>query len=474
MAGPIVTLSAVSPFYVESSLRFQYDGLFDDFLRNNAPKFEGFAASRNRILISGKGYEVSLFVSHVEYVRLLEDAVKLLLAKIGVSQESFVHACNMCVAADDAPVIHLMRRLTEYQDFDSYAEMMEGVYNRQVASRESTVVSAPLSAAHTPNKATAMSKAVRVLWDLENVAVAKKAGFATITALTSFLKSRGLFGSGIDCRITAFFTMGKVSKGVIVDLDRAAVELVWVATKREDADRKLGTRIAQEMAVLPSESTTVVVISSDQDFRTYLQQLTRAGFKAICMHDAPEGNWRRALEMHATESFVWKDVMTEFMTLGSSPPSPTASVDGDSPKKKASLGAGAAGAAAETEPVPPGYAKVLVMTTKKSKFSTMLLPVEVLAGHMTGTIWAWHGAFGFAAASVALLPAQVPTKGHPLVASVHLGEEDESQEIKVRVYVHHSILSAEQPILSKGQQVRMDVELGERGCFARTLQVVAT
>lgn len=40
-----------------------------------------------------------------------------------------------------------------------------------------------------------------------------------------------------------------MSKQTINELDKAAVELVWVSSKREDADRKLGMRISQEMQV---------------------------------------------------------------------------------------------------------------------------------------------------------------------------------------------------------------------------------
>lgn len=46
--------------------------------------------------------------------------------------------------------------------------------------------------------------------------------------LYRFLKQHGLYGSGIDCRITAFFSPlnGKISEKVLNDLDKAAVELV--------------------------------------------------------------------------------------------------------------------------------------------------------------------------------------------------------------------------------------------------------
>ena len=78
----------------------------------------------------------------------------------------------------------------------------------------------------------------------------------------------GLCGSGIDSRITVFFNPGNrsIAKAVIEDLDKAAVEMVsilylikyiylktclkvWVSAKREDADRKLGIRINNEMKV---------------------------------------------------------------------------------------------------------------------------------------------------------------------------------------------------------------------------------
>jgi hypothetical protein len=46
----------------------------------------------------------------------------------------------------------------------------------------------------------------------------------------SFLQAKGLFGSGIDCRVTAFFNpahkSNTISKKVVNELDKAAVEIV--------------------------------------------------------------------------------------------------------------------------------------------------------------------------------------------------------------------------------------------------------
>ena len=87
---------------------------------------------------------------------------------------------------------------------------------------------------------------------------------------------------------------------------------IWVSSKREDADRKLGLRINQEMMVLPHTETTFVIISSDQDFRHYYQLLNSAGYEVIVVHNAgpgPGAKWVKVLEMHAHRAFRWCDIM---------------------------------------------------------------------------------------------------------------------------------------------------------------------
>jgi hypothetical protein len=85
-----------------------------------------------------------------------------------------------------------------------------------------------------------------------------------------------------------------------------------VSSKREDADRKLGLRINQEMMVLPHAETTFVIISSDQDFRHYYQLLNSAGYEVIVVHNAGPGpcaKWVQVLEMHAHKAYRWCDIM---------------------------------------------------------------------------------------------------------------------------------------------------------------------
>ena len=208
---------------------------------------------------------------------------------------------------------------------------------------------------------------VRVLWDIENVQVPKNHRALTLIAnLQKFLADQTpiLFGPGIDVRITAFFnpSSNRVPSHVVDELDRAAVELVWVSKKREDADRKIGgdvvctltcdvlyttngflflvvnpgIRIHQEMQVLkPPERVSFMLISSDNDFRHHIQLLTNTGYEAIVVHNAQEikvdgktistnNSWQQALELHATKAFHWKEIVDYKGTGGIAPPPPLA------------------------------------------------------------------------------------------------------------------------------------------------------
>jgi hypothetical protein len=94
---------------------------------------------------------------------------------------------------------------------------------------------------------------------------------------------------------------------------------IWVSSKREDADRKLGLRINQEMMVLPHAETTFVIISSDQDFRHYYQLLNSAGYEVVVVHNAGPGpcaKWVQVLEMHAHKAYRWCDIMNGAIKSG--------------------------------------------------------------------------------------------------------------------------------------------------------------
>jgi hypothetical protein len=181
------------------------------------------------------------------------------------------------------------------------------------------------SAALSVNSTEASSSAkifVRVLWDLENIAVPRRiGGLNVVSKIRDFLAKKGLLGTGIDTRITGFFSPEHktMSSKTVEELDKAGVELVWVSSKREDADRKIGYRISQETQVLKDhKNTTFVIISSDQDFRHHMLLLLNEGYRVIVIHNAPPGKWSQSLEMQASEAYRWQeDVFGGNLPIGS-------------------------------------------------------------------------------------------------------------------------------------------------------------
>jgi len=465
MAMDVATLS---PHFIESTLRLAYAEHFEEFFHLNSPKFEGFRKSRSN-LMSGKGYDMSIFLAHVEYIRSLETLVKSLLDRIGVTQEQFVSAL-VASGESDAVVKECKFHLSRYQDFDSFSEMMEDQFNKRYQLNTN-----PLNSVSTvPQKCV-----VRVLWDLENVKVPKHlGGIRTVSALNNFLRSVGLGGVGTDTRITAFFAQGRVAKAVVQALDKAAVELVWVSTKREDADRKLGTRIMQEMSVLPPQSTTIVVISSDQDFRTHIQQLNNGGFKSVVIHDAPDkSNWSETLVLHAHTSYRWADVLAGTGTedyggkVDAVVEGDEESEDNDESVPRAPLvvattaTATATATATTTGATSAGNEVQAHVLGEGGRWILSAFPREVICGcSHTGTVHSWRGAFGFVVIS---LPAH---------GKVRNGNGINSDTDTVRVYVHTSVLpereladgTSAKMLPSKGQKVKVLVESGDRGLFAQS------
>lgn len=97
---------------------------------------------------------------------------------------------------------------------------------------------------------------------------------------------------------------------VMSHLDRSAVEMICVSPKREDADRKLVSRLQREMAVLPPQRTTMVILSGDMDFVPQYQHARAQGFTVCVIHGGGmnDGN-KAALSLHADIIGDWQVIM---------------------------------------------------------------------------------------------------------------------------------------------------------------------
>lgn len=243
---------------------------------------------------------------HIEFINTVERALFEEISNMGISEEKFIDLLDVSLKQGDETVERLYKELVVYRNFVDFGLMMQRKYEELYPSPS------PENTSPSPTLTSNIS-ICRVLWDLENVQVNPKlGGIKTVMQLQDFLKRNNIMGAGVDTRITAFLNPfnKNISKKVIEELNKASVELVCASSKREDADRKLGIRINQEMQLLNPALTTFVIISSDQDFRQHMQLMSNAGYKVVIIHDARHESWRNTLEMHASMSFEWGQVIT--------------------------------------------------------------------------------------------------------------------------------------------------------------------
>jgi hypothetical protein len=293
---------------VESYLRgTAWKSALAAFYSTNCPRFQHFSDLNNVQSNSYNDLDVHTHLVYIEFKDIVEQELHKLFVSLGSTQERFMQLLEMELCRGDETVERLYDTLTCYRDFVSFGRLMQRMFAELY----------PTEAKIVQGESVRRIRICRVLWDLENVVVDPNiGGIETVAALQEFLRSRGLWGAGIDTRITAFFNPFNkcLPKKVIEQLNKAAVELVCASAKREDADRKLGIRINQEMQILLPELTTFVVISSDQDFRQHLQLLSNAGYTTMLIHEARNENWRRTLEMQAGTGVQWSEVLSYLPT----------------------------------------------------------------------------------------------------------------------------------------------------------------
>jgi hypothetical protein len=311
----------------------EWANTFEPFYRLNCPRFENFEIVL-KDLARGKGLDLLTFKVYQEFQNIFEETVNSYLSDMDVSFDAFQKSLEAALKRGDTVGESLLNSFEIYEDFEAFGRMMESKFNaifgdgneekkygggsgdgEQLKSGD-MLIRQPAKAVECdspaePESARRSRYSVRVLWDIENIFIPKSlGGLETVRRMQDFLQTRGLHSPGIDFRIAAFFNPSLAPPRVVRELDKASVEMVWVSSKREDADRKIKTRISQEMMVLRPAGACFVLVSSDQDFRTELQLLSNAGYRVIVIHDAPDGsNWAKAMELHAKEAYRWRDVV---------------------------------------------------------------------------------------------------------------------------------------------------------------------
>lgn len=285
----------------------QWKDALNPFFTTNSPRFRNFCEfCKPDTQSTIKEVDIQMHTVHLEFKDLVEQHLYNVITNMGLTEERFTELLEVELNTEDEAVHRLYTTLTSYRDFMKFGQMMQSICNELYPSQSPTATTA------ISIETMKRTKICRVLWDIENIQVNPNiGGIQTVLALQKFLKHEDLMGNGIDTRISAFFNPynKSLSKKIIEELNKASVELICASTKREDADRKLGMRINQEMQILIPELTTFVIVSSDQDFRQHVQLLSNAAYTTIVVHEAKHESWRSALEMHASKGVDWTDVM---------------------------------------------------------------------------------------------------------------------------------------------------------------------
>lgn len=231
---------------LESLLRgSEWEEKFRDFFYTVCPRFKNFHNSKELPSISdgddGSGYDLFMFDAYKDFLSLFDLNIQTYLDQMGVTQTTLAESLALNLKNGDSSAERLYSLLQMYGDFEEFSYIMrckfEEIFLSFKIPEESIILpDKQLIQSDSSNRqhlTDASKTMVRVLWDIENIPVAKgMGGLNTISKLNSFLKTKNLFGPGIDCRTTAFFSPSgsNVSERVVNELDHSAVELVWVSS----------------------------------------------------------------------------------------------------------------------------------------------------------------------------------------------------------------------------------------------------
>ena len=404
---------------------------FNAFCRTASPRFRHFRSQMESSSADGTGFDLAQEDAHRSFCDWFDDVLARKLEEMGVTEAELERATSRNLQLFDSSAQRLLEQLQLYEDFLQFGKMMQDKYDEIFGD----------GGGGSSSSSGGGTRRVRVLWDIENVRPnGAQGGLAAVTQLNDFLKQQGLMGPGVDTLVTAFCNARAIEshRRLMDELDKSNVEIVRTSDKREDSDRKLSLRLRRDMEVLPPAATSIVLISSDQDFRNDVQLAVQRGFEVTVLHNAPKDSRHAAtLAMHATRVFHWVDDV-------GMPPEAHAPATSSSSSSSSSGGGGSGGGgggASNSEP-------------------TALPDFSPIMGWQRGQLFRWHASFGF-------VECFQDEAGDRVFGSVG------GPELRKlwRVYVHSDVLPKDaasgQPVVPvKNQKVRVKVQLSKKGPYA--------
>ena len=183
---------------LESLLRgSEWDEDFRCFYLTICPRFRSFTTSRD--ICDGSGYDILMFDAYNDFRAFFDSKLEIYLAEMGISFETFSKSLTLQLTDESSVALKLQSHLEMYCDFEKFSIIMQSKFEESFAvkslepfkhnqedgsslnlisvlphDREGVRIQQEQSS--DKNVIPIRPRAVRVLWDIENIPVSKNLG----------------------------------------------------------------------------------------------------------------------------------------------------------------------------------------------------------------------------------------------------------------------------------------------------------
>lgn len=173
-------------FAIESLLRSEFESKFKEFYFTICPRFKNF--NERQLDSSGNGLDLLMYEAYRDFIVFFDSNIQLYLDKMGVTLEAFEDSLSKQIDAGDSSAISLLEMMNSYSSFLKFSSIMETKYietfdqkseqqNIEILPEAEPVdIEKVATAIHGMNINDNKGKAVRCLWDIENISIPKGVG----------------------------------------------------------------------------------------------------------------------------------------------------------------------------------------------------------------------------------------------------------------------------------------------------------
>ena len=185
---------------LESLLRgSDWERKFQTFYFSVCPRFKSFTESS--ISSDGSGYDLLMFDAYKDFLAFFDLNIQYYLDEMGVTLSTLSDSLSSHLIENDSSTVNLRDQLEMYGDFEKFSMIMRTKFNQTFGDQKLTSDVNPANIRETLEQigepsslivdsehavlqgkpsvriaGSARSRAVRVLWDIENISVSRDIG----------------------------------------------------------------------------------------------------------------------------------------------------------------------------------------------------------------------------------------------------------------------------------------------------------